>query len=253
MSKFKIWAQREYGRRHRAFALFGLGILFVVAVPLCLILVVPLIDRSLNLSDFHHGTINIATGIVLVVIGLLFSLWSIHVQFTVGHGTPAPMIPTQKLIIRKPYSYCRNPMSLGTILLYLGIAIWIGSPSAFGLTLILAVFLATYNKLIEERELEERFCAEYLKYKQRTPFLLPRPRKGGWWGRQLPWFRTPSSSLVRRAVGNPRRMAEIDSCTARPCMCVSLLSHLSHIPVYVGAHKNVGDQPWSIGDVAPVP
>lgn len=70
-------------------------------------------------------------------------------------------------------------MSLGTILLYLGIAIWIGSPSAFGLTLILAVFLATYNKLIEERELEERFCAEYLKYKQRTPFLLPRPRKGG--------------------------------------------------------------------------
>jgi protein-S-isoprenylcysteine O-methyltransferase Ste14 len=34
-----------------------------------------------------------------------------------------------------------------------------------------------YIKLIEEWELQERFGYEYLEYKKRTPFLIPRLRK----------------------------------------------------------------------------
>jgi len=33
---------------------------------------------------------------------------------------------------------------------------------------------AAGHKLIEERELEKRFGAEYLKYRRRTPFVIPR-------------------------------------------------------------------------------
>jgi len=36
----------------------------------------------------------------------------------------------------------------------------------------------TYIKLIEEKELIERFGSEYLEYKQKTPFLIPRIGKG---------------------------------------------------------------------------
>jgi len=40
------------------------------------------------------------------------------------------------------------------------------------------VGILIYIKLIEEKELEERFGSEYLEYKKRTPFLIPFLQKG---------------------------------------------------------------------------
>ena len=68
----------------------------------------------------------------------------------------------------------RNPMTLGMTLFYLGVAIWLGSFSAVGLGLVYPVGISIYIKLIEEKELEERFGSEYFEYKKRTPFLIPR-------------------------------------------------------------------------------
>lgn len=65
-------------------------------------------------------------------------------------------------------------MTLGTMIVYLGVALWIGSLSALGLALIYPIGISIYIKLIEEKELEERFGVEYLEYKKRTPFLIPR-------------------------------------------------------------------------------
>jgi protein-S-isoprenylcysteine O-methyltransferase Ste14 len=67
-------------------------------------------------------------------------------------------------------------MTLGTTAFYLGIAIWTGSLSALILALIYPVAILIYIKLIEEKELEQRFGLEYLEYKRRTPFLIPRFR-----------------------------------------------------------------------------
>jgi len=80
---------------------------------------------------------------------------------------------TQKLVVKRPYTYCRNPMALGTTAFYFGITIWTGSLSALGLSLIYPVVILIYIKLIEEKELEQRFGLEYLEYKRRTPFLIP--------------------------------------------------------------------------------
>jgi protein-S-isoprenylcysteine O-methyltransferase Ste14 len=101
-------------------------------------------------------------------------LWSIEAQLTIGGGTPVPLVPTKKLVVRAPFTYCRNPMTLGTILAYLGVCVWIGSISALGIVVILMTALLLYIKLIEEKELEARFGAEYLAYKRETPFILPR-------------------------------------------------------------------------------
>ncbi len=81
---------------------------------------------------------------------------------------------TQTLIVQRPYSYCRNPMALGTILLYLGVAVTIGSISAVGLVLIGAAALLAYIKAVEEKEMVLRFGNSYLEYKKQTPFLIPR-------------------------------------------------------------------------------
>jgi protein-S-isoprenylcysteine O-methyltransferase Ste14 len=179
LNRYKKWAEREYTKKQRIVALFFAGMLLAVAVPFFLVVASPYIDRFLHLPRFVYGPINPTIAVLLIGAGWLFAMWAIKVQFSFAKGTPLPMMPTQKLVIRRPYTYCRNPMSLGTIILYLGIAVWIGSLSSVGLTLVFAALLMVYNKLIEERELVERFGREYLEYKKRAPFLIPRPWKGG--------------------------------------------------------------------------
>jgi protein-S-isoprenylcysteine O-methyltransferase Ste14 len=50
----------------------------------------------------------------------------------------------------------------------------LGSLSALVLGLIYPIGISIYIKIIEEKELEERFGSEYSEYKKRTPFLIPR-------------------------------------------------------------------------------
>jgi protein-S-isoprenylcysteine O-methyltransferase Ste14 len=174
MSRFSKWAKHEYSERQRIFTLIGLAPIFLILIPIFLIITCQAIDRYYGFPGFDYGIPNIIIGLLLVIIGLTFGFWSNYVQFTIGHGTPVPMMPTQKLIICKPYSYCRNPMTFGAVFAYLGIAIWVGSLSAVGFVLLFGICLTAYLKLIEEKELYERYGQEYLEYKRVTPFLFPR-------------------------------------------------------------------------------
>ncbi len=178
MDKFKKWAAHEYSKKQRASAVVLGGFIFWIVVPLFMIVLSSYIDDWLGLPKFRYGLINPLTGLVLMVVGWLFANWTVRVQFTVGKGTPIPLMATQKLIVKGPYTYCRNPMTLGTDLFYLGVGIWLGSLSALGIGLVYPVGILIYIKVVEERELEKRFGSEYLEYKRNTPFLIPRiPKK----------------------------------------------------------------------------
>ena len=90
-----------------------------------------------------------------------------------------PMMPTQGLLTTGPFRYCRNPMTLGTILAYLGLSIAAATSVGLILVLVLAALLLVYLKRVEEKELAERFGAEYLAYRREVPFIVPRmPRRG---------------------------------------------------------------------------
>jgi protein-S-isoprenylcysteine O-methyltransferase Ste14 len=156
--------------------IFG-GVIFWVVIPFFIIVPSAYIDQWLNLSKFYYGLINRVIGLLFIVVGWLFANWTVKVQLSLGKGTPIPLMATQKLVVKGPYTYCRNPMTLGTTIFYLGVAIWLGSFSAVGLATIYPVGILIYIKLIEERELEERFGYEYLEYKKRTSFLIPRLRR----------------------------------------------------------------------------
>lgn len=67
--------------------------------------------------------------------------------------------------------------------MYLGTAILFRSIGAATLVLLCAGALLLYIKRIEEQEMESRFGEEYLDYKRRTPFLIPRVRGRGDAGR----------------------------------------------------------------------
>jgi protein-S-isoprenylcysteine O-methyltransferase Ste14 len=83
------------------------------------------------------------------------------------------MIPTKKLIIIGPFKYCRNPMTLGTIMAFSGIVVMIGSYTSLLFVVLFTMILIAYIKLVEEKELEFRFGKEYVDYKNDTPFIIP--------------------------------------------------------------------------------
>ncbi len=166
--------QHEYSPTQRLIMLFFAGILFVVLIPAALITAGPQLDQRWSLPPFQYGPINVIIGLLLILVFWSVGLWANWVQFTRGRGTPVPLMATQKLLIVRPYSYCRNPMALGAIGAYLGVAVWVGSLAAIGLVLLASACLLIYIKLLEEKEMVARFGAEYLDYKRQTPFLIPR-------------------------------------------------------------------------------
>jgi protein-S-isoprenylcysteine O-methyltransferase Ste14 len=176
--KFLKQAKQEHDPRERVIALIIEGIFFLGVLPGALVYFSPLLDSKLSLSPLTPGYISTIFGCVLVVTGIMLAWWAIYIQFTIGRGTPVPIMATQRLIIQKPYSYCRNPMALGAIGLYLGVAILRGSISATGLVLTFTALLLSYIKLLEEKEMELRFGKAYLEYRKQTPFIIPRFRKG---------------------------------------------------------------------------
>lgn len=167
-------AEREYSPGKRLSALLIEGVFFLGILPVALVYLSSLLDFRFDLPRFDYGAFNMVTGWVFIISGFLYACWAIYVQFTLGRGTPAPVMDTQELIIQKPYNYCRNPMALGTIVLYLGVAILLSSISAVTLVLGGAIFLLVYIKFLEEREMEIRFGEAYQEYRKQTPFIIPR-------------------------------------------------------------------------------
>ena len=167
-------ANREYKPRQRLALLAVAAGVFVVILPLALLRLGRLLDRMLDLPTVLHPPANAIIGGLMILAGWLLAIWTIYLQFTLGRGTPVPVMATQKLIIRPPYSYCRNPMALGAIVLYLGVSVAAGSPGAALLVLLGAAALLTYIRLVEEREMVARFGEEYLAYRRRVPFIIPR-------------------------------------------------------------------------------
>ncbi|MGB7962014.1 MAG: isoprenylcysteine carboxylmethyltransferase family protein [Propionicimonas sp.] len=174
MRKYLEWARRDYSTRQLVVALFFAGTVFLLAIPYLIIVSSAGLDQALGLPRFIVGIINPIVGGLFLLGGGLFAFWSVLAEARIGSGTPLPMMPTQRLVVVPPFTYCRNPMVLGTLVAYLGVGVWLGSLSAIAIVITLGGLLLTYVKLLEEKELEARFGDDYLEYKRGTPFLLPR-------------------------------------------------------------------------------
>jgi protein-S-isoprenylcysteine O-methyltransferase Ste14 len=174
MKHYKKWSSREYPLPVRLFALLVPGVLLVILIPYLLLVSFPRLDFAIGLPHINLGIGNSILGAILVTLGVFFAWWSIGIQLFKAKGTPLPVMPTQSLLTSGPFQYCRNPMTLGTILAYFGVSFWSGSIFSFILVILIATLLILYLKKVEEPELEMRFGQEYLEYKKGTPFLIPR-------------------------------------------------------------------------------
>jgi len=174
MDRFIEWAQKEHNVIIRIIATLIAGSFFVFVIPYLMLLLSCAIENWLNITRFHLYLVNYSVDALCISIGLFFAVWSVAVQVFLVRGTPLPMMPTKKLLITGPFKYCRNPMSFGILLHYIGIAVWVGSFSMITIIIICAFLLVLYIKRVEEHELERRFGQEYQEYKQSTPLIFPK-------------------------------------------------------------------------------
>lgn len=151
------------------------GVLIVLLLPLLIRWLSGLMDRGLGLRVMYNTSATGIIGLLIAVVGGVFALWPILLQLLQAQGSPIPSLPTQRLLRSGPFRFSRNPMALGTIILYIGLAIWFNSWSALILVLFLSAVLLAYIKRVEEPELEERFGEAYRQFRRETPFLVPRP------------------------------------------------------------------------------
>jgi protein-S-isoprenylcysteine O-methyltransferase Ste14 len=178
MSLYSQWAKKEQSEPKRIIAMLLAGVLFLYLLPRLIARGGSSLDRLLGLPSLHFGTINSILGISLMIVGFYFALWSIYAQLTRAQGTPLPILPTQKLLTDGPFHLCRNPMTFGTIVAYTGIGVYAETIAGVGMVLCFGMLLVLYLKLLEEKELAERFGDAYLKYKREVPFIIPRlPRR----------------------------------------------------------------------------
>ena len=153
-------------------------LLFVAVLPGTVMLYLPWALTGFQLQEPLLGTslTRVAGGLLLVVAIPLFLefLWRF---VEVGHGTPAPVAPTERLVVGGTFRRVRNPGYVAVVGILLGEALLLGSvvllAYAAGIWLLFHCFVLLY----EEPTLRRQFGEEYEAYCRNVPRWLPRLEK----------------------------------------------------------------------------
>jgi protein-S-isoprenylcysteine O-methyltransferase Ste14 len=117
-------------------------------------------------------------GAILLAAGvgaLLHAFWRFVVE---GLGTPAPVAPTERLVVGGLYRYVRNPMYLAVGAVIVGQALLLGQPILLLYAIVFAVAVAAFVHWYEEPTLRHQFGEQYEEYRRAVP---------AWYPRREPW------------------------------------------------------------------
>jgi protein-S-isoprenylcysteine O-methyltransferase Ste14 len=109
--------------------------------------------------------------ITLGIIGLLDSFSRFALQ---GLGTPAPVLPTRRLVITGLYRYVRNPMYLAVVITILGQGVLLGSLPLLAYGGLVWVLFHMFVLVYEEPTLGASFGSEYKAFCAEVPRWVPR-------------------------------------------------------------------------------
>jgi protein-S-isoprenylcysteine O-methyltransferase Ste14 len=113
-------------------------------------------------------------GGLLAVAGLAVLIHA-FARFTMeGLGTPAPVAPTQKLVISGIYRHVRNPMYVSVLSIILGQALIFAYGPLLLYGVVVAAAMVIFVWLYEEPTLARRYGAQYDAYRRAVPGWLPR-------------------------------------------------------------------------------
>ncbi|RUU08206.1 isoprenylcysteine carboxylmethyltransferase family protein [Mesorhizobium sp. M6A.T.Ca.TU.002.02.2.1] len=158
-------------RTHQAIA--G-SALFFIAAPGVVAGLLPwlLTDRYRLPWSTLPGLVPVVWVLIVVAAALLLHAFA-RFAFE-GLGTPAPVAPTEQLVIGGIYRHVRNPMYLAVLSIILGQALLFSSWTLIAYAAIAAIAMVSFVKLYEEPTLARRYGADYEAYRHAVPGWLPR-------------------------------------------------------------------------------
>jgi protein-S-isoprenylcysteine O-methyltransferase Ste14 len=156
--------------------------LFFVLVPCVLAGVIPWwITQWAFREPFLGVEATRYLGVLLILAGVP-GLIDSFTQFAVkGLGTPAPIAPTENLVVTRLYRYVRNPMYIAVVSVIFGQALLFGDVRLLVYGALFWLSCHLFVIVYEEPTLEQTFGAQYDSFRANVPRWIPRltPWAGG--------------------------------------------------------------------------
>jgi protein-S-isoprenylcysteine O-methyltransferase Ste14 len=156
------------------------SVLFLFVVPGVVAGVVPWLLTGWRSSN--PATVIVVIGAALIAVGVGVLLHAFGRFVFEGLGTPAPVAPTERLVVGGLYRHVRNPMYLAVGATIVGQALVLGRPLLLAYAAVFGVVVATFVWSYEEPTLSARYGEEYAAYRRAVP---------AWWPRLRPWTPEP--------------------------------------------------------------
>jgi protein-S-isoprenylcysteine O-methyltransferase Ste14 len=121
-------------------------------------------------------------GALLIALGAGVLLHAFGRFVVEGRGTPAPVAPTERLVVGGLYRHVRNPMYLAVGAAIVGQALLLGRPLLLAYAAAFWLVVAAFVRGYEEPTLSARYGEEYAAYRRAVP---------AWWPRLWPWSPKP--------------------------------------------------------------
>jgi protein-S-isoprenylcysteine O-methyltransferase Ste14 len=155
-------------------ALLG-TIVFVAVLPATVIVLIP---RWLTRWDLRPPLLGASLtrwlGLVLVIAATPLFVSFLSRFVWEGRGTPAPIAPTERLVIGGPFRWVRNPGYVAVIAMLVGQGLFFASPAVLAYAGSVALAFHLFVIAYEEPTLRDTYGREYEDYCRRVPRWLPR-------------------------------------------------------------------------------
>ena len=113
-------------------------------------------------------------GVIPILLGAAIILWCAWDFTFAGKGTPAPIDPPKRLVVRGLYRYVRNPMYVGVLSVILGEALLFQSLALIEYAAVAFVCAYLFVIFYEEPTLSRKFGESYKNYREAVPRWIPR-------------------------------------------------------------------------------
>lgn len=124
---------------------------------------------------FYNGNLTSwIIGSIILLLGESIRVWGVAHAGSLTRTTTS--VKANNLVVTGPFSYVRNPLYIGNILIYLGFGIISLALFPYLQLVALIWFIFQYHLIIsiEEEFLESKFGHTYLNYKNSVPRIFPR-------------------------------------------------------------------------------
>ena len=157
-------------------AAVGSSVFFAVA-PGVVAGVVPWALTGWEAATHPAGALPLRLAGAVLVVACAVVLVQAFVRFVrEGRGTPAPVAPTERLVVGGLYRHVRNPMYVAVVGAIVGQALLLGRPVLLAYAALAGAGMVAFVRWHEEPVLAARYGEQYAAYRRAVPGWVPRLR-----------------------------------------------------------------------------